>query len=109
MGHTTDFGLRTAGAAVHSDATPTTPTTHKSGQRGVPATYGGRHHLGSRGPASLSEMMPRRPQGINPAAREYGGRHHYGAEIRGQMHREASSADTLAERVATEMFGDDEI
>jgi len=101
MGHTTDFGLRTAGAAVHSDATPTTPTTHKSGQRGVPATYGGRHHLGSRGPASLSD--------INPAAREYGGRHHYGAEIRGQMHREASSADTLAERVATEMFGDDEI
>lgn len=112
MGRSTAFGLRTAGATGASAPT-TTPATHKSGQRGVPANYGGRHHMGSRGPASLSEMMPRRPQGMNPAAKQYGGRHHYGEEIRGQMKREASSPDNVAEMVATAMFGaldgDDEL
>jgi hypothetical protein len=62
--------------------------------------------MGSRGPASLSEMMPARPDpGLNAAARQYGGRHHYGAEIRNQMAREAASPDNVADRVATEMFG----
>ena len=117
MAYSSRFGARCApqGQSQSQSRSSSGPSqeasvcTGTSGERGlvtaVPAAYGGRHHMGSHGPAGLSEMIPTKPWGVNAAAKQYGGRHHYGAEIEAKMRCEATSPDSVADLVATEMFG----
>lgn len=110
MAYSSQFGVRCPSAQDAASPEPThTVRNDTNGERAavaaVPAAYGGRHHMGTHGPAALSEMIPERPWGMNAAAKQYGGRHHYGAEIRAQMQREASSPDNVADQVLSEMFG----